>query len=84
METQLENTSFADADKALTTGVVNDLNNFLSAIKGRTYLMKHSVHESNPIQKHLDEIIYCINESIETADILSGFARVNENFELVE
>ncbi|MBU1344148.1 MAG: hypothetical protein KKE44_20870 [Proteobacteria bacterium] len=84
MEKQLEKVPFTEINRAITDGIVNDLNNYLAAIKGRTYLMKHSVHESNPIQKHLDEIIYCINESIETADILSSFSQVDEDFDLIE
>ncbi len=79
MEKQLDNKSYMEADNLLTEAVADDLYNFLSAAKGRAYLMKHSVHDSDPIQKHLDEIIYCVDESIDSAYILSSFAMMNQD-----
>ncbi len=84
MEKQIENNSDTEAENSLTDGVISDLNTFLTAIKGRTYLMKHSVHESNPLQKHFDEILYCINESIDVAGILSDLSKVDEEFKIAK
>ncbi len=80
MENQLDKNFYIAAGDAFNKeGVVNDLNSYLSAIKGRTYLIKHSIHDSHPIQKHLNEIIHCIDESISSANLLSGYFMESED-----
>lgn len=84
MVNQLKKISFIDPDKAFTAGVAHDLNNLLSAIKGRTVLMMNSVHPSDPLQKHFNEIITCIDKSIDTTELLLNSNRVDEGFERSE
>ena len=57
-------------EDTITYNVASDLKNLLSAIKGRTILMKHSINPANPLQSHFDEILNCIDKSSEITNLL--------------
>ena len=50
-------------EDTVTATVASDLKNLLSAIKGRTILMKNIINPIHPLQLHFDEILNCIDES---------------------
>ena len=69
-----------DAVEALAGGIAHDFNNLLSAIKGRASLMLNSVKPSDPLYRHILEIISCIDQGSDIANQLLGFARVDEYY----
>ncbi len=58
---QLKNEA-PDAVEALAGGIAHDFNNLLSAIKGRASLMLNSIKPSDPLYRHILEIIRCIDQ----------------------
>jgi CheY-like chemotaxis protein len=76
---QLKNES-PDAVEALAGGIAHDFNNLLAAIKGRASLMMNSVKPSDPLYRHIMEIIRCIDKGSEIANQLLGFAKVDEYY----
>jgi len=76
---QLKNET-PDAVEALAGGIAHDFNNLLSAIKGRASLMMNSVKPSDPLYRHIVEIINCIDKGSEIANQLLGFAKVDEYY----
>jgi CheY-like chemotaxis protein len=69
-----------DAVEALAGGIAHDFNNLLSAIKGRASLMLNSVKPSDPLYRHISEIISCIDQGSDITNQLLGFARVDEYY----
>jgi len=69
-----------DAVEALAGGIAHDFNNLLAAIKGRASLMMNSVKPSDPLYRHIVEIIDCIDKGSEIANQLLGFAKVDEYY----
>ncbi|MFH2091426.1 MAG: response regulator [Pseudomonadota bacterium] len=69
-----------DAVEALAGGIAHDFNNLLAAIKGRASLMMNSVSTSDPLYRHIVEIISCIDKGSEIANQLLGFAKVDEYY----
>lgn len=69
-----------DAVEALANGIAHDFNNLLAAIKGRASLMMNSVKPSDPLYRHITEIINCIDKGSEIANQLLGFAKVDEYY----
>lgn len=69
-----------DAVEALAGGIAHDFNNLLAAIKGRASLMMNSVKPSDPLYRHIVEIISCIDKGSEIANQLLGFAKVDEYY----
>lgn len=69
-----------DAVEALAGGIAHDFNNLLAAIKGRASLMMNSVNPSDPLYRHIVEIINCIDMGSEIANQLLGFAKVDEYY----
>ncbi len=69
-----------DAVEALASGIAHDFNNLLAAIKGRASLMMNSIKPSDPLYRHIKEIITCIDKGSEIADQLLGFAKVDEYY----
>ncbi len=69
-----------DAVEALAGGIAHDFNNLLAAIKGRASLMLNSVKPSDPLYRHIVEIINCIDKGSEIANQLLGFAKVDEYY----
>lgn len=57
-------------EETVTFTVASDLKNLLTAIKGRTILMKNIINPLNPLQSHFDEILNCIDESSEITNHL--------------
>lgn len=76
---QLQNEE-PDAVEALAGGIAHDFNNLLAAIKGRASLMINSVNPSDPLYRHIVEIINCIDKGSEIANQLLGFAKVDEYY----
>jgi len=76
---QLKNEA-PDAVEALAGGIAHDFNNLLAAIKGRASLMMNSVQPSDPLYRHITEIIRCIDKGSEIASQLLGFAKVDEYY----
>lgn len=76
---QIENES-PDAVEALAGGIAHDFNNLLAAIKGRASLMMNSIQPSDPLYRHIKEIINCIDKGSEIANQLLGFAKVDEYY----
>jgi CheY-like chemotaxis protein len=76
---QLKNES-PDAVEALAGGIAHDFNNLLAAIKGRASLMMNSIQPSDPLHRHIIEIIRCIDKGSEIATQLLGFAKVDEYY----
>lgn len=76
---QLKNET-PDAVEALASGIAHDFNNLLAAIKGRASLMMNSVKPSDPLYRHIREIIDCIDQGSEIANQLLGFAKVDEYY----
>ena len=76
---QLKNET-PDAVEALAGGIAHDFNNLLAAIKGRASLMMNSVKPSDPLYRHITEIIRCIDKGSEIASQLLGFAKVDEYY----
>ncbi len=76
---QLKNET-PDAVEALAGGIAHDFNNLLAAIKGRASLMMNSVKPSDPLYRHIIEIIRCIDKGSEIANQLLGFAKVDEYY----
>jgi CheY-like chemotaxis protein len=68
----------SDAIEALASGIAHDFNNLLAAIKGRASLMMNSIKPSDPLYRHVEEIINCIDQGSEMANQLLGFAKVDE------
>ncbi len=66
-----------DVIQSLASGIAHDLNNLLSAIKGRASLMLNSITPTDPLYPHVKEIIDCIDKGSDIADQLLGFARVD-------
>ena len=64
------------SDDSIYKGVAYDLNNILSAIKGRTVLMMNSVDLSHPIRKQFSEILTCVDKGIKTTECLWDSDRV--------
>ena len=69
-----------DAVEALAGGIAHDFNNLLSAIKGRASLMLNSIKPSDPLHRHILEIIRCIDQGSDISNQLLGFARVDEYY----
>ncbi len=69
-----------DAVQALAGGIAHDFNNLLAAIKGRASLMLSSVKPSDPLHRHIMEIIRCIDHGSDIAHQLLGFAKVDEYY----
>ena len=69
-----------DAVEALACGIAHDFNNLLSAIKGRASLMLNSIQPSDPLHRHVMEIISCIDQGSDIANQLLGFAKVDEYY----
>ncbi|MFH2058113.1 MAG: response regulator [Pseudomonadota bacterium] len=69
-----------DALEALAGGIAHDFNNLLAAIKGRASLMMNNVNPSDPLYRHIVEIINCIDMGSEIANQLLGFAKVDEYY----
>jgi len=69
-----------DAVEALACGIAHDFNNLLSAIKGRASLMLNSIKPSDPLHRHVMEIISCIDQGSDIANQLLGFAKVDEYY----
>jgi len=69
-----------DAVEALACGIAHDFNNLLSAIKGRASLMLNSMKPSDPLHRHVMEIISCIDQGSDIANQLLGFAKVDEYY----
>jgi CheY-like chemotaxis protein len=67
-----------DAVEVFAGGIAHDFNNLLAAIKGRASLMMNSVTPSDPLYRHIKEIIACIDKGSEIANQLLGFAKVDE------
>ncbi|MBU2628241.1 MAG: response regulator [Proteobacteria bacterium] len=76
---QLKNEA-PDAVEALAGGIAHDFNNLLAAIKGRASLMMNCVKPSDPLYRHITEIIRCIDKGSEIANQLLGFAKVDEYY----
>ncbi|MBU1343186.1 MAG: hypothetical protein KKE44_08830 [Proteobacteria bacterium] len=57
-------------EDTITYTIASDLRNLLSAIKGRTILMKNVINPSNPLQYHFDEILNCLDESSDITNLL--------------
>lgn len=68
--------------EALARGVAHDFNNLLAAIKGRAYLMMHSITPSDPLHRHLVEIIRCIDMGSDISAQLLGFAKADDYYPL--
>ena len=69
-----------DAVEALAGGIAHDFNNLLSAIKGRASLMLNSIKPSDPLYRHILEIIRCIDQGSDISNQLLGFAKVDEYY----
>ncbi len=69
-----------DAVEALAGGIAHDFNNLLAAIKGRASLMMNSIKPSDPLYRHIKEIINTIDRGSEIANQLLGFAKVDEYY----
>jgi CheY-like chemotaxis protein len=69
-----------DAVEALACGIAHDFNNLLSAIKGRASLMLNSIKPSDPLHRHVMEIINCIDQGSDIANQLLGFAKADEYY----
>ncbi|MCK5348485.1 MAG: hybrid sensor histidine kinase/response regulator, partial [Desulfobacula sp.] len=76
---QLKNEA-PDAVEALAGGIAHDFNNLLAAIKGHASLMMNSIKPSDPLYRHITEIIHCIDKGSEIASQLLGFAKVDEYY----
>ncbi len=76
---QLKNET-PDAVESLAGGIAHDFNNLLAAIKGRASLMMNNVKPSDPLYRHIVEIINCIDKGSEIANQLLGFAKVDEYY----
>ncbi len=76
---QLKNET-PDAVEVLAGGIAHDFNNLLAAIKGRASLMMNNVKPSDPLYRHIVEIINCIDKGSEIANQLLGFAKVDEYY----
>ena len=70
METQSVVRSSREVEQALTSGALNELKFLLDAIKGRTTLLSNSINPDSPLQKHFNDMIKYLNESLETTDFL--------------
>lgn len=70
----------SDTVEALAGGIAHDFNNLLSAIKGRASLMLNSIKPSDPLYRHILEIIRCIDEGSDITNQLLGFAKVDEYY----
>lgn len=69
-----------DPVESFAGGIAHDLNNLLTAIKGRATLMMNSVKPSDPLCGHIMQIISCIDQGSEIANQLLGFAKVDEYY----
>jgi CheY-like chemotaxis protein len=69
-----------DAVEALASGIAHDFNNLLAAIKGHASLMMNIVKPSDPLYRHIEEIIRCIDQGSEIGHQLLGFAKVDEYY----
>lgn len=69
-----------DAVESLASGIAHDLNNLLSAIKGRASLMINSITPADPLYPHVKEIISYIDKGSDIANQLLGFARVDDYY----
>lgn len=69
-----------DAVEALSSGIAHDFNNLLTAIKGRASLMLNSVKPSDPLHRHIMEIMHCIDQGSDITQQLLGFAKVDEYY----
>ena len=76
---QLKNEA-PNAVEALAGGIAHDFNNLLSAIKGRASLMLNSIKPSDPLYRHILEIIRCIDQGSDISNQLLGFAKVDEYY----
>lgn len=76
---QVKNES-PDAVEALAGGIAHDFNNLLAAIKGHASLMMNSIKPSDPLYRHIEQIIDCIDKGSEIANQLLGFAKVDEYY----
>lgn len=75
----LKNESMGPVE-ALARGVAHDFNNLLAAIKGRAFLMMHSINLYDPLYRHLVEIIRCIDMGSDIGNQLLGFARADDYY----
>ena len=71
---QLKNEA-PDAMEAIAGGIAHDFNNLLAEIKGRASLMMNSINSSDPLYKHIIEIILCSDKGSEIANQLLGFKK---------
>jgi len=71
---QLKNEA-PDAMEAIAGGIAHDFNNLLAEIKGRASLMMNSINSSDPLYKHIIEIIRCSDKGSEIANQLLGFKK---------
>ena len=71
---QLKNEA-PDAMEAIAGGIAHDFNNLLAEIKGRASLMMNSINPSDPLYKHIIEIIRCSDKGSEIANQLLGFKK---------
>jgi len=76
---QLKN-EIPDTVEALTSGIVHDFNILLAEIKDRASLMMNSVKQSDPLYRHIKEIIRCIDKGSEMANLLLCFVELNEYY----
>ncbi|PIE61051.1 MAG: hybrid sensor histidine kinase/response regulator [Desulfobacterales bacterium] len=66
-----------DAVEALANGIAHDMNNLLGAIKGHASLMMSTVDTTDPLYRHIAEIVACIDKGSDIANQLLGFAQVD-------
>jgi len=76
---QLKNES-TDAVEEFACGIAHDFNHLLTIIKGRASLMMNSVKPTDPLYRHIIEMIHCIDKGSEIANLLLGFAKVDEYY----
>ncbi len=69
-----------DAMEDLTGGIAQDFNTLLAQIKGRGSLMMNSVKQSDPIYRHIKEIIRCIDKGLEMSNLLLCFAKMKQYY----
>ena len=69
-----------DAVETITGGIAQDFNTLFAEIKDRASLMMNSVKQSDPLYRHIKEIIPCIDKGFEMSNLLLGFAKLNKYY----
>jgi signal transduction histidine kinase len=66
--------------EAITGEIAHEFNNLLAAMKTPASLMMNYVQPSDPLYRHIKEIIHCIDKGSEFANQLLGFATIDEYY----